>query len=160
LVESVFISLDTVAPPSNTQVTVLDKNDPPTIGQTTLSIKENSPLGALAGNIGAVDPDVGSVLTYSLLRADTPDAFRIDATGSFIVKSAVLDFETKSSYVYKVQVSDGVNLVPADITITLLDDNDNVSGAVLHGACAAFIALRWCGIIRTPWAFLERTLAS
>lgn len=109
----------------NVIITVLDRNDPPVIGKTALSIRENTPLGAWAGNILATDPDVGSVLTYSILRADTSDHFRIDpANGDMLVKVAALDFETKASYVYKVQVSDGTNLVPGDIVISLLNANE------------------------------------
>lgn len=86
---------------------------------------QNTPVGAWAGNIQATDPDVGAVLSYSILRADTSDHFRIDpATGDMLVKVSSLDFETKNSYVYKVQVSDGTNLVPGDIVITLLNANE------------------------------------
>lgn len=98
------------------------------INNLDMRIRENTPVGAWAGNIMAIDPDVGAVLTYSVLRADTSDHFRIDpANGDMLVKVASLDFETKSSYVYKVQVSDGTNAVSGDVVITLINANECVS---------------------------------
>ena len=108
----------------NVRITVIDRNDPPTIATTTLAIFENSAVSTRVGNIGASDPDVGASLTYTITRADSPDAFSLDSAGNFNVRLAVLDYEVKSAFFYKVEVSDGVNRVPADITINIRDAND------------------------------------
>jgi hypothetical protein len=99
---------DTGTPPisvsATVSITVLDIPDAPVVGTTALAIRENSPLGTVAGNINAADPDVGTVLVYSVLRADTPDVFTIDGAGNVVVKLAALDYETRPLYVYRVEV--------------------------------------------------------
>ena len=81
----------------NVRIDVIDRNDPPTIGTTTLSIFENSAVGTRVGNIGASDPDAGASLTYTITRSDSPDAFSLDSSGNFNVRLAVLDFEVKNA---------------------------------------------------------------
>ncbi len=72
----------------------------------TLSIDENHADGATVGAVAATDID-GDTLTYSL-TGDDAASFGIGAGGQISVKSGtVLDHETKASYAFTAQVTDG-----------------------------------------------------
>ncbi|MGH1558850.1 cadherin repeat domain-containing protein [Caulobacter segnis] len=71
-------------------------------------------------SLGAVDPDAGQTLTYSLLD-DAGGRFAIDATtGVVTVADATkLNFEAASSHQITVQVSDGTATSSASFTINV-----------------------------------------
>ncbi|MET3666561.1 cadherin domain-containing protein [Caulobacter sp. 1776] len=92
--------------------------------------------------LSAVDPDVGQVLTYSLLD-DAGGRFAIDpATGVVTVADASkLSFETATSHQITVQVSDGTATSSANFTIEVTNaapttplDADTAVNAVSEGA--------------------------
>ena len=93
-------------PPVDPPVT----NNPPTFTEgssATRSIAENTPANRNIGSpISATDPDAGDTLTYSLSGTDA-GSFRIVSTSGQLRTSAVLDYETKSTYAVTVGVSDG-----------------------------------------------------
>ena len=72
--------------------------------------------------LGAIDPDAGQTLTWSLLD-DADGRFAIDpATGAVTVADASrLDFETASSHQITVQVSDGAEVSSANFTIEVIN---------------------------------------
>jgi carbonic anhydrase/acetyltransferase-like protein (isoleucine patch superfamily) len=76
-------------------IAAANTNDAPALGEQKLSVAENSPAGAPAGRVRALDVDAGDVLTYRIAGGAGAAAFVIDAvTGLLSVAAgAVLDFE-------------------------------------------------------------------
>ena len=114
------------------QVTLINLNDeaPVITSSANFSVNEGeTEVGCIAvtdadgGNIPSPDGiNCGNVagLTYSI----TGDNLEIDSYGRISFTSAP-DYETKSSYTGTVSVSDGVNSTTQDITISIVDVNDN-----------------------------------
>lgn len=103
---------------------IVDQNEAPVVRDTTFSVDENSKAGTEVGTLLATDPDVKSadfgVLKYSLVETDVP--FAIDNQGVITVsEDDALDFETKSSWIIHVVVTDGY--IPQTVTVTI-DIND------------------------------------
>ena len=72
----------------------------------SLSIDENHADGAAVGTVAATDGD-GDALTYSLSGGDAAP-FEIGAGGAIRVRSGTtLDRETKASYAFTAEVTDG-----------------------------------------------------
>ena len=129
---------------SDPQFADADSNN--TADPVTLTVAENTTSGNVGSAVTAVDPDTGDVLTYSVAAgsnspADTGHltAFNRDfsvnaATGQVTVKAdAVIDFESRASYVVSYQVSDkknaagGIDTVIDDslvLTVTVTNVND------------------------------------
>lgn len=90
------------------------------------TVQENRGAGTFVGQLSAVDPDAGEVLTWTLVD---------DANGTFVVNSstgridvaagAVLNFEQMAAYGIAVDVTDSGGLTHQQtFTIRLLDVND------------------------------------
>ena len=99
---------------------IVDQNEAPVVRDTTFSVDENSKAGTEVGKLLATDPDVKSadfgVLKYSLVETDVP--FAIDNQGVITVsEDDALDFETKSSWIIHVVVTDGY--IPQTVTVTI-----------------------------------------
>ena len=97
---------------------------PPTdISLTSNTISETAPIGSLIGTLSATDSDTSSNnLTFSFSSSgDTQD----DDNGSFIISgtslltSTTLDFETKTSYNIYVKVSDGASDFEKAFTVSI-----------------------------------------
>ena len=106
-------------------LTVSDVNETPTdISLTSTRVVENVPVGTQVGTLSTTDPDSGNTFTYSLVSSN--DA-RDDDNGSFtvsgtsLVTSGTIDYETKSSMNIYVNVNDGVNDYPKAFTISVSD---------------------------------------
>ena len=104
-------------------LTVSDVNETPTdISLTSTSVVENIAIGTQVGVLSTTDPDSGNTFTYSLVSSN--DA-RDDDNGSFtvsgtsLVTSGTIDFETKSSMNIYVNVNDGVNDYAKAFTISV-----------------------------------------
>ena len=103
-------------------VCVNDTNDtPPKIMPVPkLYINENSPYGTVVVQVNATDPDLNTMLTFSI-SSGLP--FMIDSNGVLTVSGAV-DFESKNMYIITVNVSDGVNTNSIIIMINIRDVNE------------------------------------
>ena len=106
-------------------LTVSDVNETPTdISLTSTSVVENIAIGTQVGVLSTTDPDSGNTFTYSLVSSN--DA-RDDDNGSFtvsgtsLVTSSTIDYETKSSMNIYVNVNDGVNDYARAFTISVSD---------------------------------------
>ena len=114
------------------QVTLINLNDetPVITSSANFSVNEGE---TEVGCIAVTDADGGTMsapdgincgnpagLTYSI----SGDNLEIDSYGRISFTSAP-DYETKSSYTGTVSVSDGVNSTTQDITISIVDVNDN-----------------------------------
>ncbi len=91
---------------------------------TTRSIAENSPSGMnIGGPVSATDVD-SDTLTYSLGGTDAA-SFGIDSSTGQLQTSAVLDYETRSSYSVTVTADDGTgSSATITVTINVTDGND------------------------------------
>jgi len=84
------------------------QNEPPTLGDASFSIDENSGVGT---NVGArmvgTDEDIpAQTLKYTIASGNDGSAFEIDLnTGQIRVQNDVLDFESQSSYTLVVVVT-------------------------------------------------------
>jgi VCBS repeat-containing protein len=119
-------------------ITITNVNDAPTdIQLSSSTVAENQPSGTTVGTLSATDQDVpAQTMTYALVdAADFPDNNAFQISGSTLLTNASFDFETKSSYSIRVQVTDNgtpaqsfqktltvnvtnVNEAPTDITLT------------------------------------------
>ena len=118
-------------------VNVVDENDnAPQIAPTgPFTVTEELPTGILVGTVLASDADSVSngVLMFSFLGTDALNYFSINSSNGEIRTNSVLDREALtnefsppgSSRVFTVSVSDGDLSTTADITLRLLDINDN-----------------------------------
>ena len=104
-------------------------NQAPAITTATYSLAENSPNGIVLGTIEASDPD-GDTLTYTIVSGNDAEAFGLGrGTGVLsVAKSAVLDYETITTFSLLVRVSDGALSDSATFTINLTDvDEDSIT---------------------------------
>ena len=118
-------------------ITVTDVNDAPTFAAETtdFSVDENSAAGTVVGSVTADDEDADDTLKYTIAasaasasdESDDSASFAIDEdTGEIsVAEGAMLDYETKSSYMVTVTATDpdGESDTIA-VTITLNDLNE------------------------------------
>ena len=94
---------------------------PTNIFLSSMSIAENAGANAVVGMLS--NTDMGGTYTYTLTAGDGDTdngSFVIDGTALQLIVSA--DFETKSSYLVRIQVSDGMGRTyQKPFTITVLD---------------------------------------
>ncbi|VTS05577.1 cadherin domain-containing protein [Tuwongella immobilis] len=116
---------------ASVSILVTDVNEPPTAGNPTFNLPENSPASTIVGTVVANDPDTGTngLLTFSITGGNTDNAFVINPqTGEITVATgAILDFETLPSYTLTVTVVDAA-VTPlsttSTVTINLTDVNE------------------------------------
>ncbi|MDF2857287.1 MAG: calx-beta domain protein, partial [Neobacillus sp.] len=112
---------------ANVTINVNDLNDnlPIPSGFST-SINENLATGASVGKVTTTDVDAGSNFTYVITSGNSEGAFSIDDNGEITVaNSGKLDYETVTSFILTVEVSDGTNTATTTVTINLNNLNDN-----------------------------------
>ncbi len=115
-------------------IIVSDVNEQPyDLALSNAEIDENNEVGALVGDLSAVDPDAGNELTYTLVSgsgsADN-GTFRIEGTA--LLADAAFDFETKASYAIRIRVSDQDGLYnELPVTIQIGDVNEAPTAIVL-----------------------------
>ena len=119
-------------------VKIKNENDPPTIGDQKFTIAEKKadgsdwPSGTPVGNVTtASDPD-DDPLTYIVVTSGVPFKFDNGSNKLVITDGSVLDFETKSTWTFKVKVTDGdLESSQATITVTLTDVNETIEEPTL-----------------------------
>ena len=130
-------------------------NRPPAFASTraSRSVVENSQVGTNVGSpVTATDSDQGDTLTYTLgvVDAVTADSFDIVEETGQIRTTAVLDYETRSTYTLTVTANDGtVDSEPILVTITV---TDVTFGCATRGAVADTSNT---GLVRDCEALLE-----
>jgi hypothetical protein len=103
----------------NITVNVNDLNDnAPSVDNTSFTADENQNV---AGQISINDPDSVNNFTYEIV-SDFGDgaSFSIDANG-LITFNSNPDYESKSTYMLKVIISDGVYSITKEFTVTIND---------------------------------------
>lgn len=85
----------------------------------TFDVDENSPIGTTISTLSATSPS-GLSLTYSSESLD----FNIDSITGALTVGSELDYETTSTYRFRVAATDGSNTGRGEVTISILNRND------------------------------------
>ncbi|XP_035790783.1 fat-like cadherin-related tumor suppressor homolog isoform X2 [Anopheles albimanus] len=127
------LATDNGEPKHTTRTTVIirlkDYNDCPPVFREThykATVNEDALPGTVVLQISTSDRDVDlkTPVEYYIISGDALSQFQIKSTGEvFVVKA--LDRESISEYELKVIVTDGKFTATANISITVLDANDN-----------------------------------
>jgi autotransporter-associated beta strand protein len=112
-------------------VNVIDTNDnaPVITSATTGTVAENAATSTVIYTVTRTDADVTAAfrnVSYSI-KPLVGDAARVTlhpATGA-VTLLAPADFETKTSYLFTVVASDGINRTEKAVTVSVTDRNDN-----------------------------------
>ncbi len=106
-------------------VNISDINEAPVITDQSFTLIENSPTNTAIGEVFATDPE-GESLSYTITDGDADGAFSIDNSSGQITlaDSSLIDFENTPSYELTVEVSDGVLVSQASVTITIENVNE------------------------------------
>ncbi len=111
-------------------ISLLDVNDAPPVinpGQQ-LSVSELTSNGTVFGTVAAVDPDgVGTLQNWTIVSGNTDGIFAINpATGALrISNTALLNFETTSTYTLTLSVGDGsATSFPQTVLVRVMDGNE------------------------------------
>ncbi|KAG7458772.1 hypothetical protein MATL_G00224240 [Megalops atlanticus] len=129
----VLQAVDRGSPPltgtASIRIQVVDVNDnSPTIPpMEPVVIAENLPAGYVVTQVAANDVDLSSTVTYSFTeQGNGGGRFTIDPYTGVITLTQTLDREEEGSlYTLKVQASDSVHQTEAEVTVEVLDVNDN-----------------------------------
>lgn len=111
-------------------------NSPPTAGDVSATIAENSPVNAPVASVVASDPNSGDTLTYSITGGNTGNAFKISSSGQISVNNpAALDYESTPTFILTVEVRDNVTIPGAAgvDTATVIVDLTDAAEAVTVG---------------------------
>ncbi|KAG3110379.1 hypothetical protein PI125_g10068 [Phytophthora idaei] len=108
-------------------VAVLDVNEPPVFHQSQYihAVEENAASGTLVGVVAASDPDKGDQLLY-FTKSGNNSTFKVDsATGEIFVSStAMLDYETWTSYTTQVCATDSLLETCTGVLINIVNVNE------------------------------------
>ena len=113
-------------------ISVTDVNEAPSLPSTkSFSIVENSNVGTLVGTALVneyTDPDAGSTASFSIhdYHGDGAKYFDLNSTtGQLSLRSTFLSYETVTSFLYTIHVTDGGGLFDScDVTISVTDVNE------------------------------------
>ncbi len=116
-------------------LSIQNVNEAPVISSgTAATIPENSPTSTVVYQVVASDPD-GNPLSYSLSGTDAA-FFTIDANGAVrFIQSP--DYETRSSYSFSVNASDGSLAATRGVTVTVTDVNESVGSTPIINETSA-----------------------
>jgi type III secretion system FlhB-like substrate exporter len=90
------------------------------------SVAENIAAGATIATVAANDVDTVGTLQYRITAGNADGLFAIDATTGVITLASgkALDYETATSHLIGVEVSDGTNTHTARVVVTVTDINE------------------------------------
>ena len=118
LVKSTDLPLTIFSTPSNSAPVFTD-------GTSTMrTIAENTAAGIHIGTAIAATDTENDTLTYTLSGNPDASSFDIDSSTGQLQTSAVLDYETKSTYTVTITVSDGSLTDTIAVTINVTDINE------------------------------------
>ncbi|WP_159435084.1 cadherin domain-containing protein, partial [Rubritalea squalenifaciens] len=126
-----FCYFDRALNPSEIQYikSSLLKNVAPSASDDTFAVVENASAGTSLGVVNASDPNSGDVVSHAITGGNAAGLFAITAATGEITTTAPLDYETASSYVLTVTVSDDGGLsdtatITVNVTDVANDDSD------------------------------------
>ena len=114
----------------NFVVTVNNVNEAPTgMSLSNTNVDENQPDNTVVGTLNATDPDAGSIFIYSLVCSGAgTDNASFNISGPNLQTSAILDFETKSTYDICIRVTDQGGLTfDKNFIVTVNDRPENAA---------------------------------
>ncbi len=120
-------------------ITVTNVNEAPV--ELTLSnifIAENQTAGTAVGTLAGTDPDAGSTLAYSLVSGDGDTgnaAFAI--SGSSLITSQILDFETQARYAVRIRATDTGGLSTEQTFNIEVTDNEDPPDVTLSSSAGS-----------------------
>ncbi|XP_034945653.1 protein dachsous [Chelonus insularis] len=108
-------------------IRVIDVNDnqPTFPGHNTISIAEDTAVGTVISTITANDVDSSPHLLYRLNYNNKSIPFTIDRYSGKITLKQNLNAEECRQYTFQVIASDGIHEAMTDVTVKILDVNDN-----------------------------------
>ena len=108
-------------------VTVMDINDVPVdLGDDqVVNVSEYTTVNSRIAQFNVLNVEQSDNISDLVLSGDGKDNFQMDPTTGVVTLARSLDFEATSSYVLTVTVSDGVFDSSAQLTVNVLDENDN-----------------------------------
>ena len=98
-----------------------------------VNVSETVPAGTVVATFSATDPE-GNALTYSLSGAGS-ELMTVSETGE-VTLTGNLDFETNSTLVMTLEVSDGTNTTTEEITINVINDDEPATIAATLSAAS------------------------
>ncbi|XP_062618159.1 protocadherin Fat 4-like, partial [Saccostrea cucullata] len=110
----------------NVMITVNNTNDEePEFQQREykFSVRENQDSGTEVGVVRAMDKDSDSALLYSINPVN--ENFSVNSTSGIITTRKKFDYESKASYNFTVNVSDGNHTNTTSVYLEIRDMNDN-----------------------------------
>ncbi|MDB5334442.1 MAG: hypothetical protein JWN70_61 [Planctomycetaceae bacterium] len=142
---------------TNVTINVTNVNETPTdLTLSANSISENNSPNATIGTLSALDPDVGSEFTFSLVPgAGSTDNSSFTVSGNSLKITPVTNFATQSSYALRLRVTDqgglsferplvinvlkvtGTNIAPTDLSLSVTDIAENNVPNATVGTLAA-----------------------
>ena len=108
-------------------IAITNANDAPTdIALSNSTVAENAPAGTAVGTFSSTDQDAGETFTYQLVGGTgSTDNGSFTIAGDQLRTSAVLDFESQSSYSIRVRTIDSGGLFFDEVfTITATNVNE------------------------------------
>ena len=106
------------------QVNLTNVPENPVVTPATFTLSEAATNGTVVGTVTASDPE-GGTLTFSILGAPTPFDIGTNSGQLTVANSSLLDFESKPSIQFSVQVQDNTGKTgSATITVNLTEEND------------------------------------
>jgi hypothetical protein len=109
-------------------INIADVNEPPVIPpRDAFSVAENSPPGTFIDQFFAMDPEGATLRDFAIVAGNDDGAFAVETDSGEIrvADSANLDFESVTSRLIQVTVSDGVHTsAPQSITINITNMNE------------------------------------
>jgi gliding motility-associated-like protein len=107
------------------ELTLIANSAPTDISLSSTSVDENVSIGSTVGGLSTTDVDIGDSHTYSLVagNGDT-DNSSFSVSGTILLTAVDLDFESKNSYIIRVQTSDGNATYEKVFTVNVNDLNE------------------------------------
>jgi len=106
-------------------INVTDFNDKPEASDQTFSVAEDIDNTFMIGQIVATDQD-GDALTFSV-DIDNDVKFDLSSTGALRLRqNGSLDFETSTSHLISIDISDGAETIRVNVTVNVTDVVENV----------------------------------
>ena len=116
---TVTVSDGQLATDATVTITVTDVNEVPQASGVTSQVAEDVATGTEIGTVVATDPE-NDVLTYAITEGDSGGRFAIDADG-LVTVALPLDYETATSHMLTVSVSDGALSTTAEVAVDVTD---------------------------------------
>eukprot|EP00505_MAST-04D_sp_SCG-Rhode-Island_P001045 Stramenopile-MAST_4_protein_1045 len=104
-------------------VEVVDINEPPSMTNATMRIKESAAVGYVLDKLVAVDEDIYSTIQFSWTPSNVP--FHLDSTSGNVSVASTLNYELQNIYSLQVVATDNAGLTAdAALHIHVLDVNE------------------------------------